>query len=136
LPDGKPVYAVASGEALARATLQETGAASVAVVGDARRGRLWLGVFEKDGESVLLSRDWSLVTADAIPEAVPGETVLVTSEWERLEPLVADTALEGREWIRENRYPSALWVGRVAREHARRGVPPGPPTPLYLHPPV
>ena len=43
LPGGRPVCGVSSAEALARDAMDETGARTAAVAGDARRGRLWLG---------------------------------------------------------------------------------------------
>ena len=49
LPDDKPVYAISSGAVVAQQVLTNGVQGPVAVVGDARRGQLWYGVFDLDG---------------------------------------------------------------------------------------
>ena len=59
LPAGKIVYTASSGEALARAVLADPAVSRVAVVGDARRGTLWYGLFDNDAQVI----PWSLTSA-------------------------------------------------------------------------
>ena len=46
LPGRKTVYTVSSGEALAQEIADRETVSSIAIVGDARRGTVWFGLFE------------------------------------------------------------------------------------------
>ena len=139
LPGGKPVRTVGSGVALAHQLAAAQAAHDVfAVLGDARRERVWCGVLQRDGSGGLRSTlDWRLATVPELESLLPVNALIVSSEWTRLAP-----ALEAADWfrrraaIREDRYPDAEWVGRLAADQHRRAVPSEPATPIYLHPAV
>lgn len=137
IPDNKPVTAVSSASALAWAVLNETGAARVAVLGDARRQELWAGSFERRNGGVVRLGDWIVVEAGQLPESLkqPG-TVWVTSDWERIrEPLQA-ACPQGVELIPEARFPRADGVATVAGQMAVSGIEGEPLAPIYVHPAV
>ena len=88
LPANKPVWTVSSGAALAAETFAERPDVSqVAVAGDARRGTIWAGLFERHAGQV---GAWKL-----LPAAARG------AEW------------PGAHWVDPARVPQADWVGRL-----------------------
>lgn len=120
LPEKKEVRAVSSGAALALAAARE-GAKEIAVVGDARRGQVWIGFFQStENESINLFRDWELVPYEQV--SVPDGTVVVSPEAERLTNFFPD--------IGEARFPHALEVAVLAQVGSEELEP------LYMHPPV
>jgi tRNA threonylcarbamoyladenosine biosynthesis protein TsaB len=128
LPAGKAVYAVSSGEALAHRILLESQATRVAVVGDARRGTVWYGLFERAGQV----SPWGLTTAESLDEALPPDAVRVSPDWDRLSPRLRGAA----GWLTANRYPEARDVAGIVYDRLKRGVASEPVEPLYMHPPV
>ena len=107
LPEGKPVWTVSSGAALAAEIFAEHPEISQVVAwGDARRGTIWAGRFEQDVRQV---GDWQLLPAEARG-----------TEW------------PSAHWAEPGRTPQAEWVGRLffaggASEELQ---------PIYLHPAV
>lgn len=132
LPDQKKVYAVSSGAALAHAVAREHPNVPVAVVGDARRQQLWVGLFEPAEVGLAQTLDWTLTSADHLSMLLPESAVMVTSEWERLEPAVSGHS----GWIRSSCYPSARTVGELTLHRCRCGRESEPLTPLYMQPAV
>jgi len=142
LPDGKPVYGVASAAALALG--QAEGAERVTVVGDARRNRLWCITYEVGpaaaqvrmpggGLPTHTAEDFQLVPSDALGRAVPDATRIVSADWERLEPLLRATFAAERLVARKV-YPAAADLGRLALALPASRV--REPLPIYLHPAV
>ncbi|MBC8206729.1 MAG: tRNA (adenosine(37)-N6)-threonylcarbamoyltransferase complex dimerization subunit type 1 TsaB [Kiritimatiellales bacterium] len=122
LPGKDDVRAVSSGAALAFAVSRE-GAKEIAVVGDARRGQVWIGFFQAlENGSIKLSNDWKLVAYDEI--SVPEGTVVVSPEAERLTEIFPT--------IGSARFPHAKDVAELALLQTQ----PEPLDPLYMHPPV
>ncbi len=135
LPDSKPVHAVSSGAALAFDVSSEM-EGPVAVVGDARRDTLWIGVFERDAKEIKQTLDWQLTAADDVAGLVPEDAVIVSPDWERLKEKIVSSPLRSRRRIEDSRYPSACTVGRLAGIRRANNQPSEPLTPLYLHPAV
>ncbi len=111
LPGNKPVWTVSSAAALAAEILAERPEiAQVVVAGDARRGTIWAGLFEREARPVVRQvGDWKLLPAEARGK-----------EW------------PGAHWAEADRAPQAEWVGRLffaggASEELQ---------PVYLHPAV
>lgn len=120
LSGGKEVRAISSGAALARAVARE-GAERIAVVGDARRGQVWIGQFEARSAAELeLVDDWALRPYDAVN--VADGAVVVSPEAERLARLFPS--------IGAARFPHAREVAELAERQSE------PLEPLYMHPPV
>ena len=137
-PGSKPVRAVSSGAALAHAVAADyPDHSSVAVMGDARRDRVWRGHFERRGERVSQKSGWELIAVDRWESGLPANTVIASPDLGRLRPLLpADAPESDPVWIDHECHPRAEWVGRLAcAEHTAKSEP-EPLTPIYLHPPV
>ena len=142
LPDGRPVYGVASAAALALG--QAEGEEAVTVVGDARRSRLWSVTYRVDARAGRVrladgrvpthtAEDFALTPAEALAAAVPEGTRVVTSDWARLSATLEGLFAPGR-LVRAAVFPKAEDVGRLAVCEPEACVL--EPLPLYLHPPV
>ena len=148
LPEALPVLGVSSAAALAFRLLSPPGAPeAVAVVGDARRERLWTATFRlapqggvavvAPGGAVAAARhtaeDFRLCRAADIATAVPEGVPVVTADWARIgAQLVA--AFGPKRVAAEALVAGAAAVGRLclaAPAAARRD-----PLPVYLHPAV
>ena len=111
LPGSKPVWTVSSGAARAAEVFAERPEISrFAAWGDARRGLIWAGLFERDAKQL----------------------VRQTGEWKLL-----PAAARGREWpeacwAEAERPPRAEWVGKLffAGGASEEWLP------IYLHPAV
>ena len=123
LPDKTEVRAVSSGAALALAVARESGAEQVAVVGDARRGQVWSGLFKAPANGMVeLLNDWKLTAYEEVH--VPAGALVVSPEAERLVKLFPD--------IGSPRFPLARDVAELASGQTESE----PLEPLYMHPPV
>lgn len=142
LPNGNPVFGVASSAALALGQAQA--AERITVVGDARRNRLWCVTYQVDAGSGLVrlrdgkvpshtAADFLLVPAAALAESVPEGTRIVTSDWDRLEPLLR-ASFDVDRLVLQAVFPKASDLGTLAlRDAANRVLE---PMPIYLHPAV
>lgn len=119
LPSKTEVRAVSSGAALALAA-GRGGAKQVAVVGDARRGQFWYGLFACADGGIRLMEEWKLVPYEAL--SVPAGTLVISPEAERLTRWFPN--------IGSPRFPLASDVAALAAEGTEALEP------LYLHPPV
>lgn len=122
LPSKADVRAVSSGAALALAVSRE-GAKEIAVVGDARRGQVWIAFFQAlENGGIKRSDDWKLVAYDEV--SVPDGTIVVSPEAERLTEIFPT--------LGNARFPHAKDVAELALAQSE----PEPLDPLYMHPPV
>lgn len=124
-PGGKPVFALNSGAALAA----QCGAERTAVVGDARRGMVWAGLFA----GTQLEKEFQLLGREELKEFIPADALVVSPDHDRLEEWLAGfKALANPEPV----FPKAGTLGRLVAQRLERGIGPEPFEPLYLHPPV
>lgn len=124
-PGGKPVYALNSGAALAA----QIGAERIAVVGDARRNKVWAGVFS----GTELEKEFQLMERDELAGFVPPETPVVSPDSDRLEELLSGfQTLESSEPV----FPTAGVLGQLVFQRIETGIESEPFEPLYMHPPV
>ena len=79
-PGGKPVYALNSGAALAA----QWGTSRTVVVGDARRNKVWAGLF-LDHE---LHGEFQLLECDELVNFVPSDALVLSPDHDRLEELL------------------------------------------------
>lgn len=136
MPDSKPVIAVSSGEAMARAALVEDHEAeNIAVIGDARRQMCWLGQFLRAGHVAEKTMDFKLIPYTDIGNEIAKGTLVLTSEWERLEEKL-NAQCPTAKLNKGDVYPHASFVGIVALEHMASEGEGEELEPLYMHPPV
>lgn len=110
LPENKPVWTVASAAArAAEAFAEDPNLPRVVVSGEARRGSLWAGLYERTPAAPRLAGDWQLLPVDARHREWPGVP-----------------------WADPARPPQAAWVGRLFFA----GAPSEDLQPIYLHPAV
>ena len=98
-----------------------------AVIGDARRDRFWIVLYD----GVKCAQDFTLVSKDELAKAVPENYAVVTPDGARIEPLL--------QAIFANLYkgslvPLAQRLAEVAIAHPE--LPKPEPLPLYLQPAV
>ncbi len=124
-PGGKPVYALNSGAALAA----QYGAERTAVVGDARRNKVWAGVFS----GTELEKEFQLLERDELAGFVPPDALVVSPDHDRLEELLSGFhVLESAAPV----FPVAGTLGQLVFKRLEKGVGSEPFEPLYMHPPV
>ena len=142
LPDGKPVYGIASAAAVALG--QAEGEERVTVVGDARRNRLWCVTYEVQpvtaqvrmpggGLPTHTAEDFRLVPSEALGSVVPDAARIVSPDWERLASVLRATFAEDR-LVARTVYPIAVDLGRLTLAMPASRV--REPLPIYLHPAV
>lgn len=137
LPDKKPVMGISCGEAVASDILQTANGQIATVVGDARRNRLWYAQFEKDGETVKTTKDYSLATKEEFPSLLPEDSILATPDWERLEGYLKQTIPGTIEVIAKQQSPKATTVARLALSTSQiANCKLQTASPIYMHPPV
>ena len=115
------VYGLPSAAALAGA------AALTAVIGDARRGLLWVVVYE----GAKMVSEFRLVQRDGLVAAVPEAATVLTSDGARIGEILKESF---GERYAGSRPPSAGELVRIALEHS--DVLMREPLPVYLSPAV
>lgn len=122
-PLKKRVYALNSGAALAA----QIGSAKTAVVGDARRNKVWAGFFS----GTELEKPFELMERDELRGFIPEDVLVVSPDQDRLAEL-----LEGFNAVDHPVYPAASDLGRQVAERLENDVESEVYEPLYMHPPV
>ncbi|MEN8255565.1 MAG: tRNA (adenosine(37)-N6)-threonylcarbamoyltransferase complex dimerization subunit type 1 TsaB [Verrucomicrobiota bacterium] len=124
-PGGKMVYALNSGAALAA----QIGAEHLGVVGDARRNKVWAGLFS----GADIKKEFQLLERDELAAFIPENVLVVSPDHDRLEDLLAGfQTMENAGPV----FPSAGVLGRLVAQRLEKGVASEPFEPLYMHPPV
>lgn len=124
-PGGKPVYALNSGAALA----EQRGATRTVVVGDARRNKVWAGIFSGSE----LEKEFQLLDRDELHDFVPLDALVVSPDHDRLEDLLAGfKILDPAQPV----FPTAGALGRLVGRRLEQNIASEPFEPLYMHPPV
>lgn len=122
-PDKKSVYALNSGAALAA----QHGAAKTAVVGDARRNKVWAGVFS----GTELETEFALMERDELKGFIPADALVLSPDQDRIAELLAEY-----NGPAEPVYPTAGKLGELVHARLAAGIESEPFEPLYMHPPV
>lgn len=121
LPTKTAVRAISSGAAMALVAARE-GAEQIAIIGDARRGQVWLGLFNAEAAYPTIDEDWKLVPYNDV--SISEETVIISPEAERLTAIFPTLGTP--------RFPHAKEIAELANMQTE----PEPFEPLYMHPPV
>jgi len=122
-PTKKPVYALNSGAALAA----QIGAEKTVVVGDARRNKVWAGIFS----GANLETEFKLMERDELRDFVPEGALVVSPDQDRIAELLADF-----QSLEEPVFPTAGKLAELLFHRLENGIEPEPFEPLYMHPPV
>lgn len=130
LPRATPLHAVKSSEALAAELAESHAAPHFFVVGDARRGTLWVHEFERCPGNVVRSVREFGMAAEESASLLTADVLAASPDWDRL---VAAHIVERDDprWGAENRYPRAAFVGMLAARRAQAGIPSEPLLPIY-----
>ncbi|MCX6996180.1 MAG: tRNA (adenosine(37)-N6)-threonylcarbamoyltransferase complex dimerization subunit type 1 TsaB [Kiritimatiellaeota bacterium] len=136
LPGGQPVFAVSSGAALAQQTIAESPAPAIAVIGDARRGTIWLGLFDGPTGHMIDPDGWTAVPLSQWGARLPANTRVVSPDWHRLSAFWPAAQASHIITPTSDTYPTAEAVARLALARHARGEASEPLTPIYLHPAV
>lgn len=135
LPLGTRPIGISSGAAMAQAARRTTGTATIAVVGDARRRRLWLGLFSPDTPATHTADDYTLLPLDALAAAIPPQALIISPDAHRIGDLLARTFTPDRLSLAPS-HPSATDVATLALPLIPHAHTLPPPLPIYLHPAV
>ena len=99
------------------------------MVGDARRNKVWAGVFSGSE----LEKEFQLMEYDELPDFIPEGALVVSPDHDRLEELLKNfQTLETPEPV----FPTAGQLGQLVFERIQNGIESEPFEPLYMHPPV
>jgi len=101
---------------------------TVAVVGDARRGHLWVSVFEYDSQIRNSLDDFQVIDRAKVAESIPSHAVVITPDMDRLDQLLMSAFPEEHVFAV---LPTAEAVGRLAISGSSAMA-----LPIYLHPAV
>ena len=124
-PLKKPIYALNSGAALAA----QIGAPRTAIVGDARRNKVWAGVFN----GTTLEKEFQLMEYQELSGFIPEGVLTISPDHDRLEALLENfQTLENPTPV----FPTAGKLGQLAFQCLEKSIPSEPLEPLYMHPAV
>ena len=103
------------------------GEGRLAVVGDARQGKIWIALFD----GCRLEKDVFQVNQDELPEAIPAECKVVTPDAKRLDGFLRE--MFGNRYL-GGRTPTSEGLRRFAEANPSALKP--EPLPIYLNPAV
>ena len=134
-PHATPVWGVPSATATARAAVPGPAITSIAVVGDARRERVWLGEYAPNFDQH--AGAFALVPLADLPQRLPAGTLVVSADWDRLAEPLSALSMPHVELLREPLPPcAALLDALIDSCGIAARLPDEFLEPVYLHPPV
>lgn len=141
LPDDRPVYGIQSPRAIACELLHGQQQTPVAIIGDARRNRLWLTIYAREHDAIHRVMEPRLVPVEKLPYELPKGCRIATSDTERLQQALNNMqpalSRNGCTILPEPVYPDAEWIARSTEDAMQQQRPPDRMLqPLYLHPAV
>lgn len=132
IPDGAKVVGVGSAVAAAYAYRKEYPRTDrIAVLGDARRGRVWMATFGDGYNHCHDSNGFAQISKTELSSAIPADAVIITPDWERLKADL-QAAIPSSRLIAEPYYPTAEAVAELAIAGHCATIP----APIYLNPAV
>jgi tRNA threonylcarbamoyl adenosine modification protein YeaZ len=136
LPDSKPLYAVGSAQALALQIHGETGKNNISVVGDARRGHLWLANCTFSGAILPASYELTLTEPDQLADNISTAEVIASPDFERIPGILGSVPSSSTRLKPGPVYPHARFIAETAFAAASAGIPSPEMAPTYQHPAV
>lgn len=135
LPDDKPIRALSSGESIAAAVEREQKAERIAVVGDARRKKVWFAIFEKRECALFNESGWKLEPLEDLAGLIPEGTLVASPDWSRLGEFLKRECSHC-QLIERALFPRASVLADLMQQKIKCGWESDPLEPLYMHPPV
>ena len=136
LPDSKPLYAVSSPQALALKVHNETGKENISVVGDARRGHLWLANCTFSGSTLPAAYELKLTEPDDLADNVSEADLVVSPDFDRIPAILASIPSSAERLRPGPVYPHARFISETAFAASSAGIKSPELAPTYLHPAV
>lgn len=136
LPDSKPVYAVSSAQALALQLAEETKKQKISVVGDARRGHLWVAKVEISTAPLPDSYELSVTTPDELSNEVAESELIASPDFDRIPDILASIPDASTRLYSGSPSPHARFVAETAYAAVEAGIETPPLSPIYVHPAV
>lgn len=133
LPDQLPLLGVNSVAAMADNRRSELKAEILAVVGDARRGHLWLELFRAGQKLAHDASDLVVCRPEDLPAAIAEADCLITPDWQRIGATLAQLA-PGKHLVNGPSLPTAMDIGNWLARHP--GEAKANPLPIYPFPAV
>ena len=132
IPDGAKVMGVGSAVAAAYAFKKENPRTDhIAVLGDARRGRVWMATFGDGFNHCHDANGFAQISKADLATAIPADAVIITPDWDRLSADL-QVAIPSARLIDEPYYPTAEAVAELAIAGHCATVT----APIYLNPAV
>ena len=136
LLDNKQVIGISCGMAIAHDIVTDSPDATIVVVGDARRQRLWLAEFRKIGGVITVHKNYSLVTHEDFKDLIRRDSIVATPDWHRLEQYLTESTPSHASLINRQSVPTAEAIALLTLQESGKDEMPGTALPLYMHPPV
>lgn len=136
LPDNRTVIGISSGMAIAHDLLIDNQDATIVVVGDARRQKLWHAEFKTIDGVTAVHKDYSLITHSDFPDLIVKDSIVATPDWHRLEKYLTESTPEHASLINRQSIPTAEAIAHLTLLQSGKDEVPGKALPLYMHPPV
>ncbi len=143
LPGKRPVFGFSSSRALAWQVWEKTpGTPPISVIGDARRGTLWVVTYTGTPSGVEGPDAFTLVSPEDLADHVPRGAQIVSPDWSRIGGLLGERLAEHAPVLEGDHLPTARTIGRLAirqtwQEWNASAYPSSDAlVPIYLHPPV
>ncbi len=132
IPDNAKVMGVGSAVASAYAFKKEYPRTDhIAVLGDARRGRIWMATFGDGFNHGHDSNGFAQIPKANLATEIPADAIVITADWERLS-VDLQAAITSSRLIAEPFYPTSEAVGELAIAGHYATVA----APIYLNPAV
>ena len=136
LPGDTPVYSVSSAQALALEIHTSSGKEFVSVIGDARRGHLWVANCRFAGATLPETYDISLVEPDHLAEHIAEAQVVASPDFNRIPAILGNLPNSSERLMPGPVYPHARFIMETAFASVTGGIASPEFKPTYLHPPV
>lgn len=142
LPDKKPVFGLSSAEVLAWTLAKEQGAASVTVIGNARREQLWIAHYDTSGQTPIAQGGFELLSSQDLTARLPDHSLIASPDWDSLADTLQRSVSKGTNLITGKVFPTARATGILALEKCKHSAETlakmahsqAPLSPIYLHP--
>ncbi len=138
LPTHTPIIGISSAEAIAmRLQLKGNIAGQrILVIGDARRKRLWVGIFEVHKNAPRQTGTFELIPIDEFAHHLKLGDTIVSPDHERLGDDLQAVIPPSATLIEGDQVPTATDIALLARTRKTLDTPGEPLNPIYMHPPV